>query len=42
MDHTLFDQQYREKLLEGLFVAYYAARSNKRNTINALKFEKHF
>lgn len=28
-----------DKLLEDLFNAYYSARKNKRNTINALKFE---
>ena len=27
---------------EALFQAYFDCRSNKRNTINALTFEKHF
>ncbi len=27
---------------EQMFQAYYDCRKNKRNTINALKFEKHF
>jgi len=31
-----------ENLLEDLFAAYFAARKNKRNTINALAFELHF
>ncbi len=30
------------KLLEDLFTAYFDARKNKRNTINALKFELHY
>jgi len=30
------------KLLVDLFQAYYDARKNKRNTINALNFERHF
>ncbi len=32
----------KEKLLTDLFQAYFDARQNKRNTINALAFEKHF
>ena len=28
-----------DKLLENIFTAYYDARKNKRNTINALRFE---
>lgn len=31
-----------EKLLEDLFTAYYSARKNKRNTINALNFELNY
>lgn len=31
-----------DELLEELFAAYYDARKNKRNTINALKFELHY
>lgn len=42
MNKTLFDQHNHEQLLTGLFQAYFDARKNKRNTINALKFEKHF
>ena len=30
------------KLLEDLFIAYYDARRNKRNTINALSFELNY
>lgn len=33
--------QNKEKLLTDLFQAYFDARKNKRNTINALEFEKH-
>ncbi len=29
-------------LTEEMFQAYFNCRENKRNTINALKFEKHF
>jgi len=32
---------YKEKILTDLFQAYFDARKNKRNTINALEFEKH-
>jgi len=32
----------KETLLEDLFEAYFSARKNKRNTINALKFELNF
>ncbi len=42
MQTTLFDEQNEEKLLLDLFQAYFDARWNKRNTINALAFEKHF
>jgi RNA-directed DNA polymerase len=30
------------QVLSDLFTAYYLARKNKRNTINALRFEKHY
>jgi len=42
MQLPLFDIQDKDKILIDLFQAYYDARKNKRNTINALKFEKHF
>lgn len=42
MQKTLFDNQNEHKLLEDLFQAYFDARKNKRNTMNALMFEKHF
>ena len=42
MQKTLFDNQNEEKLLEDLFQAYFDARKNKRNTVNALAFEQHF
>jgi RNA-directed DNA polymerase len=29
----------KEKLLQDLFLAYYDARKNKRNTLNQLEFE---
>ena len=32
----------RERIVAGLFQAYFVARRNKRNTINALAFEKDF
>ena len=38
----LFDVIDKEKLTGDLFNAYFEARKNKRNTINALAFEKHF
>lgn len=37
-----FSQDYDMLLLEDLFKAYFDARKNKRNTINALKFEVNF
>lgn len=37
----LFSCVNREKITLDLFQAYYDARKNKRNTINALAFEKH-
>ncbi|MFA4907159.1 MAG: reverse transcriptase domain-containing protein [archaeon] len=42
MQLTLFDNQNEDKVLTDLFQAYFDARKNKRNTINALAFEKHF
>ncbi len=37
----LFDHTDRTRLSEDLFSAYFDCRKNKRNTLNALKFEKH-
>jgi len=42
MQLSLFEEQDRDKILTDLFQAYFDARKNKRNTINALAFEKHF
>ena len=42
MQANLFTQQQNEQLLQDLFKAYSVARKNKRNTINALSFEKSF
>ena len=42
MQLPLFDIHDKDKILTDLFQAYFDARSNKRNTINALAFEKHF
>jgi len=39
MQLSLFPQYDRNQILTDLFQAYYDARRNKRNTINALKFE---
>ncbi len=38
---NLFSEIDREKITLDLFQAYFDARKNKRNTINALAFEKH-
>jgi hypothetical protein len=38
----LFGSINKEKITIDLFQAYFDARKNKRNTINALAFEKHF
>ena len=38
----LFGKQNEDKILTDLFQAYFDARRNKRNTINALAFEQHF
>ena len=42
MQLSLFDTDNNEDVLNGLFHAYFNARKNKRNTINALTFEKNF
>ncbi len=42
MQLQLFDICDKDKILNDLFSAYYIARKNKRNTINAIKFEKDF
>jgi len=42
MQLTLIDNQSEDRILTDLFQAYFDARRNKRNTINALAFEKHF
>ena len=34
------ERQYQDKLLTDLFVSYYSARSNKRNTHNQVRFER--
>jgi len=36
------NKEYRLKIVTDLFQAYYDARKNKRNSISALAFEKHF
>ncbi|MEI6048758.1 MAG: reverse transcriptase domain-containing protein [Bacteroidota bacterium] len=38
----LFEPVDKNKIILDLFQAYFDARKNKRNTINALAFEKHF
>ena len=42
MQQELFIKQTEINILEDLFQAYFDARKNKRNTINALAFEKRF
>jgi RNA-directed DNA polymerase len=42
MQLHLFDEPTSFDLAEELFAAYFLCRKNKRNTINALLFEKHF
>ncbi len=42
MQLKLFEEYFENKVLEDLFKAYFDARKNKRNTINALAFEKSF
>lgn len=41
MQQSLFRENELERLLIDLFKAYFDARKNKRNTLNALAFEKH-
>lgn len=41
MQTNLFEQACEKTLSEELFEAYFECRRNKRNTINALQFEKH-
>lgn len=38
----LFEPADKNKIIIDLFQAYFDARKNKRNTINALAFEIHF
>jgi hypothetical protein len=38
----LFEEHFKQQLLRDLFAAYFDARRNKRNTINALTFEMSF
>lgn len=42
MQLELFSNNEKHTLTEEIFIAYYACRKNKRNTLNALRFEKHF
>jgi RNA-directed DNA polymerase len=42
MQLELFSINEEISLTEEFFMAYYACRKNKRNTLNALRFEKHF
>ena len=42
MQLNLFNEYFENILLEDLFKSYFDARKNKRNTINALAFEKNF
>ena len=42
MQLPFFQEYFDNILLEDLFQAYFDARKNKRNTINALAFEKNF
>ena len=42
MQLDLFISEHKVDYLEELFQAYFDCRKNKRNTINALKFEQHF
>jgi RNA-directed DNA polymerase len=42
MQQNLFKNDNNVDYLEDLFQAYFDCRKNKRNTINALKFEQHF
>lgn len=40
MQQNLFTEQNKQQILNDLFQAYFDARKNKRNTANALAFEK--
>ena len=42
MQLSLFEEQDRDKILTDLFQAYFDARKNKRNTLNALAYKRHF
>lgn len=42
MQLSLFETQKEDKILTDLFQAYFDTRKNKRNTLNALAFERHF
>ena len=42
MQQILFGTEIRNNITEDLFEAYFDCRSNKRNTVNAVAFEKHF
>ncbi|MGK0316872.1 MAG: RNA-directed DNA polymerase [Saprospiraceae bacterium] len=42
MQLNLFTTEHKADYLEELFQAYFDCRKNKRNTINALKFEHYF
>jgi RNA-directed DNA polymerase len=42
MQTALFTYQNDDRVLNDLFQAYFDARKNKRNTINALEYERHF
>lgn len=42
MQCSMFDYYPPTGITEELFAAYFECRKNKRNTINALLFEKHF
>lgn len=42
MQLTLFEPESRSNFTEEIFQANFDCRRNKRNTINALDFEKHF
>jgi RNA-directed DNA polymerase len=42
MQLSLFEKNEEDRILTDLFRAYFDARKNKRNTVNALAFEKQF
>jgi retron-type reverse transcriptase len=42
MQLAIFNQPENDKILTDLFQAYFNARKNKRNTRNALAFEKNY